>query len=360
MNPRQDTTVRAAGARWEPINPTAALAWDDTLWKVPAHLFQFPFWNEPFREFHGRPLYLQLRKGDEMAGFAAVMTFGLPGFRVGLLQRGPILLTGHADDVGESIGLLATALKRFGVFCLRVTSDSPTVLDRVSRACASERADAFPFMSSLQNEAIVSLEGDASEILARFQRQIRYDIRKCERIGFTTKTYADANDLRRYWYLFEQTADTKRFLRRPLSSFCRLFELGGPQGRVELSVLETGGRAIGAAILARDAETTYYISGGRDEALSREFKYTAHYRLWLAMLRARAAGCKQFDLGAVVGSVGEFKLKFAPQVRTNPIPVTLILHRTRYRMWKAIIGGNGVAGRMRGLVRKIGSLRAGS
>src|SRR5262245_20888199 len=205
MNPGRDTTVRETGARWESVNLKAALAWDETLWNVPAHLFQFPFWNEPLREFHGRPLYLRLKKGDEIAGFATVMTFGLPGYRVGLLQRGPILLPGHGDDIGESIGLLVPVLKHYGVFCLRVTSDSPEVLDRVSRAYASERADAFPFMSSLQNEAFVSLEGDASEILARFQRQIRYDIRKCEKIGFTAKTYADASDLRRYWYLFEQT-----------------------------------------------------------------------------------------------------------------------------------------------------------
>jgi hypothetical protein len=353
--------VRTPGTRWEPIPRTAALAWDDTLWRVPgAHLFQFPFWNEPLREFHGRPLYLQFKREGEVAGFATVTTFGLPGFRVGLLQRGPILLPGHADEIGESIGLLLPALKDSGVFCLRVTSESPKLLDNVSRAYESERGDAFPFMSSLQNDAFVSLEETESEIFARFQKQVRNAIRKCERIGFTAKTYADPGALRRYWYLFEQTADTNRFLRRPLASFCRLFELGGTPGRVELSILETGERAIGALILARDAETTYYISGGRDQALSREFGYTAHYRLWLAMLQARAAGSKQFDLGATFGSVGEYKLKFAPQVRANPTPVTLILHRQRYRLWKAIIGGQRAAGQVRGLVRRIGSLRARS
>jgi lipid II:glycine glycyltransferase (peptidoglycan interpeptide bridge formation enzyme) len=129
---------------------------------------------------------------------------------------------------------------------------------------------------------------------------------------------------------------------------------------VELSVLKTGDRAIGALILARDAETTYYISGGRDEALSREFANTAHYRMWLAMLRAREVGSKRFDLGAVLGSVGQYKLKFSPEVRTNPDPVTLILHRARYRLWKAMVVGNGLAGRARALVRRVGSLYARS
>jgi hypothetical protein len=106
------------------------------------------------------------------------MTFGAPGYRVGLLQRGPVLLPAYAGDVEEAMRLLVPEVKRTGVFCLRVTSESPELLDRASRAHASERGDPFPFMSSLQNEAFVSLEGDETEILARFQPRIRNQIRQ--------------------------------------------------------------------------------------------------------------------------------------------------------------------------------------
>jgi lipid II:glycine glycyltransferase (peptidoglycan interpeptide bridge formation enzyme) len=209
-------------------------------------------------------------------------------------------------------------------------------------------------MSSLQNEALVPLDGDEKDLLARFTPRIRYRIRRCLKEDFKTDAYTDPDSLQRYWYLFEQTAEAKGFLRRPLSSFRRLFELGTAQRRVELCVLRTGERPIGASILARDAETTYYISGGRDTRLSKEFSYAAHYRLWQAMIRSREAGSRQFNLGAATGSIGEYKRQFGPEVRTNPTPVTLIVHPVRFALWKRTIMKDGQA-LLRGLIRKIGS-----
>ena len=78
--------------QWSVIPADDVDDWNRRLLATSASYYQFPFWNEPFRQMRFRPVYLRYGPAAPPLAYACILSFGVPGFRIGLLQLGPVIL----------------------------------------------------------------------------------------------------------------------------------------------------------------------------------------------------------------------------------------------------------------------------
>jgi lipid II:glycine glycyltransferase (peptidoglycan interpeptide bridge formation enzyme) len=145
---------------------------------------------------------------------------------------------------------------------------------------------------------IVDLAAPEETILARMRQTTRNGIRRAERAGVTVRDRGPAwlGDWHR---IYADTARRKGFFAEGLEYFSELFraqEACPVAIAPELLVLsaERAGEPLAGAIVALHGECAYYLYAGSLDA-GRE--HMPNYALqWEIIRRARAAGCRRYDL----------------------------------------------------------------
>src|SRR5436309_1777232 len=74
-------------------NSSARLAlWNDVLLGTDTSLYQYPFWNDPYRLLWVSPRYLAWGTQDRPLAFVSILTIGFWPLKIGLVFRGPACL----------------------------------------------------------------------------------------------------------------------------------------------------------------------------------------------------------------------------------------------------------------------------
>ena len=327
----------AAPRGWSVIAPDALPRWNARLLQTRASLFQYPYWNEPLRALHFAPRYLAYEAGGRQLAYACVLGIGVPGARVGLVQRGPVSLAPDDALRAGALGDLARWARRAGFAFLRFTHDDPAVLDEVAAVGGeggAERVDAFPFYREPQEELVVEQQADDAAVLAGFQPIARRNLRRAADVGFRLESSADPGTLARVWPLFEGLARRKRLSFRPQASYRDLVALARPHDGACVHVAHLGDTPVQALLVVRDRDTAHYISGALDTVALGDTPSPSVLLHWHAMRDAyRRWGASRYDLGTRSGDVYPFKRKFRPVERRCPPPVTLPCNDTLLRLW---------------------------
>lgn len=302
-----------------------------------AHLLQFPFWNEALRKVHFQPCYLRFGPAEDPDYYACVLTVGLLGLRIGLLQRGPVALRPDCPLRTAVVpGLLAWA-RHTGHFCLRLTHHDRVLLDAITASSAGVREDPFPFYRDAAEELLVEQLDDDQRMLLSFQQIARQEIKAAGRIGYEIKFSDTAEALAKYWTLFQSLADRKGFQYRPFSSYQELIRLGREFGCVRLYVALSGGQPVEAILVVRDRTTAHYMSGALDMTALQGRPSPSCALHWKAMRDFYHLGVRYYNLGSRSGPVYQFKRKFHPIERVNPPPATLVVNQGLYRLWTLVV-----------------------
>ena len=321
--------------RWTPIAPRDVDAWNGRLRQTSASLFQYPYWNEPLRALRFTPRYFLYAAGGEPDAYVCVLTLGVPGARVGLVQRGPVPL--GTDPLPDgALAALASWARRRGYAFLRFTHSRADVLDRVASMRGGRRVDAFPFYREPGEELLVSLDASHDDVFARFQPIARREIRKAEAEPYRVEKTTTGEALAAAWPLFERLAERKGFNYRPLGSYRELMRRAAPYGGARLYTASLGDRLVEAILLVRDGRTAHYVSGALDvEALGDHNSPSAMLH-WIAMRDLAAESVCSYNLGSRSGPVYQFKRKFRPVEMSCPPAVTLVTNRVAYAAWDAL------------------------
>jgi hypothetical protein len=325
----------AATARgWRAIAPSALPRWSARLLETPASLFQYPYWNEPLRALHFAPQYLTYHDGKDALAYACVLRLGVPGARIGLVQRGPVGLRADGAVPAESLHDLQRWGRSNGYMFLRFTHDDADLLDQVEQAGDARRIDAFPFYREPQEELLVEQHDDDDAVLRGFQPVARRNLKKALEAGFQLESSDDPQSLSAVWPLFERLAHRKRLSFRPEASYRTIVELARPHDGARVHVARLGDRTVQAILVVRDRDRAHYISGALDTEALGDTPSPSVLLHWQAMRDAyRRWGCTHYDLGTRSGNVYPFKRKFRPVERHCPPPATLVINRTLFGMW---------------------------
>ena len=140
---------------------------------------------------------------------------------------------------------------------------------------------------------VVDLTPSADDLLARFDRQVRYNIRLAERKGVTVERGGQA-DVQAFSDLLAQTATRKGFSERGHDYFVQLVAAFGDAAPVYLASRE--GAVVYGAIVVLFGQTAYYLYGASGGDRSAKPSELVQYQ---AMLWAKERGATRYDMWGI-------------------------------------------------------------
>jgi hypothetical protein len=116
---------------WSEIAQERLIEWDRRLQDTSARLYQYPFWNEPFRRLFFRPRYLSYSVDNQEISFVCILTLEFLGIRIGLIRYGPVCLGDDENISREAWCELEHWAKQHGYIFLRITHSEERALEIV-------------------------------------------------------------------------------------------------------------------------------------------------------------------------------------------------------------------------------------
>ncbi len=201
----------------------------------------------------------------------------------------------------------------------------PGLLEEVHAVCRSRRAfvlkveplwnDGDPglgvlarlgFRPSFQtvqprSTAVIDLQGNEDDILARMKPKTRYNIRLAQRRGVRVRPGTE-QDLETFADLIDETGRRDGFGVHPPAYYRTAYRLFVPLGLASLWVAEYEGEPLAAVMVFAFAGTASYLYGASSD---RQRNLMPNYALqWQAILWARSLGCRWYDLWGIPDEVG--------------------------------------------------------
>lgn len=318
---------------WTSIPPDQVPDWNRRLLGTSASVYQYPYWNEPYRALRLSPTYLAYGGQARPAAYVCVLSVRVPGGRIGLALRGPVVLGGETS-LEPAWEQLCRWARDSGYIFVRFSNADASLLDAIAAVGRVERVDPFPFFHDTPADVLVKLHDDEHAMLASFSRSTHKDIRRASEAGFAVR--AEAPDaFAGAWPMFQAHARRKGFhYNRPLSSWLEMIRLGQPHGCVGFYGAYLGGRRMAAFLMYRDGSTVHGISAVDAAVVAHRANPSALVH-WQLMRHYRGLGCAYYDLGADTGSLYHFKQKFHPVRQQPSAPLTLVVNAALYRWWPA-------------------------
>jgi lipid II:glycine glycyltransferase (peptidoglycan interpeptide bridge formation enzyme) len=280
-------------------------AWQALLGRVPSGDFLHDWGWAEVAAFDGQPQrrFVVDENGEVVALAAAqVRPIGL-GRTFWYVPHGPV--TDYAAAAaGERVRVLveglATEARAGHAVALRleprIVAGAPEapMLDAIAHRVA-ERLQ-------IGQTRIVDLALD-DDLLAGFDADTRYGIRRAEREGVETRIVTNANDRAATERLHDLVRETQRragFRLPPLERYWIAWQaLAGP-GRACLIEAHREGELLAAGMLVVEGEQSFYLfAGSRREEPGETKRYASYAVQWAMMGEARTRGAKRHDLWGV-------------------------------------------------------------
>jgi peptidoglycan pentaglycine glycine transferase (the first glycine) len=301
-----------------PANSFDAKSWDELIGSLPdPHLLQTWEWAQvkakygwqamPFvwRDQANAPVAaaMVLKRAIPVGGFAKKMC-------VLYVPKGPLMDWTDAALRQRVLDDLQTLAKRQGAIFVKADpdlvlgtgspgseEDVPHPGGQVARSELERRGWVFSQdQIQFRNTVLVNLSPSEEEMLARMKQKTRYNIRLAEKKGVTVRA-GSAADLPMLYRMYAETSVRDGFVIRDEGYYRTVWETfmtnTGQPSAVPL-IAEVDGQPVAAILIFTFAGRAYYIYGMSREA-HRE-KMPNHLLQWEAMRRAKAAGCKVYDL----------------------------------------------------------------
>lgn len=257
-------------------------------------------------EFDGQPQRrFVVEDGGEIVAVAAAQHRSLPfGRAFWYVPHGPVL--DYADPNAPhrlrrvTSGLRETAAAERALAVRlepRVEADSPELA-----AFAASRLRRSPTRIQVGHTRLVSLDDDAT-LMAGFDKDTRYAIRRAEREGVEVGVCDDATDDRPIDELHALVAETQRragFPLPPRDRYRIAWRALGGAGRAAILEARRGDELLASGLVVVEGRQSFYLFSGSRREVRGEPKHYASYALQWAMMRlARERGAMVHDLWGI-------------------------------------------------------------
>jgi lipid II:glycine glycyltransferase (peptidoglycan interpeptide bridge formation enzyme) len=256
--------------------------------------------------FDGQPQrrYILEQDGEIMAIAAAQARPLLGGGEFWYVPHGPVLDYGDSR-AGERARALAIGLREVGRQHRAIAVKLEPRLERDDAALgALNRRGLRRTDESLQiaHSRIVEL-GDDEALLAEFDKDTRYSVRRAEREGVEVSVLEDGTDLRPIDELHALVAETQHragFPLPPLERYRIAWRALGGAGRAAILEARREGELLASGMAAITGDRSFYLfSGSRREERGEPKRYASYALQWAMMRHARSRGSRYHDLWGV-------------------------------------------------------------
>jgi lipid II:glycine glycyltransferase (peptidoglycan interpeptide bridge formation enzyme) len=208
---------------------------------------------------------------------------------------------------------------------------------------------------------------DDDAMLAAFDKDTRYAVRRAEREGVTVSMVTDAGDLRAIDALYGLVLETQRragFPKPILQRYRTAWRGLASAGRASLLEARRGDQLLASGMLVIEGDRSFYLFAGSLREEPGEPKHYASYALQWAMMRsARDAGCRVHDLWGIAPEgaapdhpwygVGLFKKGFGGRLVRWAGTWDVVVDPTLYRMRTILQGSRSMLAGLRRRVRRV-------
>ena len=325
----------ASHALWIELHPDDVPAWNNILRRSDASVYQYPFWNEPYRRHLVKPRYLVCGTRNNPVAFVSVLGIGFGPAKVGLVFRGPAQLAPEVPFRAAMFRSLFAWAHEQGFMFLRFTHSDPQMLTDLAAAGEALDADAFPYMLDypvLSEDYIIEQHDSEEETLASFDREARRKIRRGTESGYRFHSDSSPAAMQNAWPLYQECASRKQFrLERPLSFYTDLMGAAEFYNRARVYSVRLNGAPVGSTLIVRDRTMAHCLLA----AFAANHRTSAAFLHWHAMRDMYRLGTKRYNMGPGPGTLARFKSKFCEFPLRYPGPLTIVLKENWFRLWRS-------------------------
>jgi len=316
--------------------------WNDFVRLAPrGHILHSYQWGLFKGEFGWQPRFWAVQDGDRFLGAILVQIRRLPlGLALAYSPRGPIV---HPEDGTVARMLLDAAIadaKSLGASILKV---DPLVEVGQNDFWGDVLGKRGFKPSGLQIQprktVITDLTASEEEILARFERTHRYNVRLAERRGVTV---TPSEDFECFYELLRETSQREHFLLHSREYFARMSDILHSGGLAQIVIARREGKALAAGMIFLYGKHAYYPYGG-SSAEGREHK-AAQALQWGAMQWAKLHGAMDYDFwglpvtdSGVLKGVAAFKKGFGGRIVEYEPARDYAVRKVSSRLFRALI-----------------------
>ena len=145
--------------------------------------------------------------------------------------------------------------------------------------------------------------GDDEALLAGFDKDTRYGVRRAEREGVTVTTQKDGADTAAIDALHELVGETQRragFPMPPLERYRIAWRALAGAGRAVILEARREGQLLASGMVVLEGDRSYYLfSGSRREERGEPKRYASYALQWAMMRLARERGVRHHDLWGI-------------------------------------------------------------
>jgi peptidoglycan pentaglycine glycine transferase (the first glycine) len=337
--------------RFRPATPDDAEAWQALLGRTASGDFLHdPAWAA-VAAFDGQPQrrFVADEEGEVVALIAAQERRLPLGRAFWYVPHGPVL-DFNDPRAGERLRAVAIGLREVGRGARVVAAKLEPRLEAGSPAVALfARLRPDPRPVQVGQTRLVDLTDDEA-LLASFDKDTRYAVRRSQREGVTIRVCTDASDPAPIEALHALVLDTQRragFPRPALERYRIAWQGLGRAGRASILEARRGDELLASGMLVVEGDRSFYLfAGSRREGPGEPKHYASYLLQWEMMRRARGLGSRTHDLWGIAPEgagpehawhgVGLFKKGFGGRVVRWAGTWDVVMDPTLYRLRAAV------------------------
>ena len=349
---------------FRPATDADEAAWQALLARTPSGDFLHDWAWAEVAAFDGQPQRRYVLEEDaEIVAIAAAQVRPLVAGRTfWYVPHGPVL---DYDDprAGERMRAMVAGLREAGRLQRAVAVKLEPRLEAGDAGLAAfERRGLRRTGETLQigQTRIVEL-GDDDALLAGFDKDTRYGVRRAGREGVVVETATDADDTAAIDALHELVRETQRragFPLPPRERFRVAWRALARAGRTAILEARREGELLASGLVVVEGDRSFYLfSGSRREERGEPKRYASYALQWAMMRLARERGVRRHDLWGIAPAgagpehpwhgVGLFKKGFGGREVVWAGSWDLVVDPTLYRVRRATGMLRGWLGRLR-------------
>ena len=227
--------------------------------------------------------------------------------RVMYIPKGPVLDWGDAQLRRTVLADLAVLARQQGAIFIKLDPDIVLGQGIPGNTGTEERPQGQEVLADLRsrgwlfsaeqiqfrNTVQVDLSPTEEVLLANMKQKTRYNVRLAIRKGVLVRT-ATVADLELLYQMYAETSMRDGFVIREQGYYQAVWSNYLQAGMAEALIAEVDGEAVAAVIIFRFGWTAWYMYGMSREA--HRDKMPSVLLQWEAMCRAKACGCRTYDL----------------------------------------------------------------
>jgi peptidoglycan pentaglycine glycine transferase (the first glycine) len=338
-------------SRFRAAGPDDEAAWQALLARCAAGDFLHDRAWAAVAAFDGQPQRpFVLEEDGEMVALIAAQERRLPlGWSFWYVPHGPVLDYGD-PRAAERLRAVAIGLREVGRTSRVVAAKLEPRIEADSPAAALfARLRPDPRPVQVGQTRVVELTDDEA-LMAGFDKDTRYAVRRSQREGVEVRVLTDASDPAPIDALHGLVLETQRragFPRPPLERYRIAWQGLGGAGRASILEARRGDELLASGMLVVEGDRSFYLFAGSKREEPGEPKHYASYLLqWEMMRRARELGSRLHDLWGIAPAgagpehawhgVGLFKKGFGGREVRWAGTWDVVIDSTLYRVRSAL------------------------